>query len=88
MRRETQNKKGYVSVPKPSWFTGRKNSDYVYLHHLVFCEKAGLTEVPRGYHVHHIDGNARDNSPNNLALVNMSGRHKLNRFLGRLSYDD
>lgn len=68
---------GYLLVRKPDWYTGRKGSRYVFMHSVVFCEAIGITEVPAGFIIHHIDGNTRNNSINNLALVNLSGHQRI-----------
>ena len=65
--------KGYNIVLKPEWYTGRVGSRHVFLHHVVMAEALGLTEIPKGFVVHHIDGNKKNNDINNLALVNLSG---------------
>ena len=61
--------KGYLLVAKPEWFTGRPASKYVYQHHVVYCAAHGLSEIPKGYVVHHRNGNKLDNSLENLELM-------------------
>lgn len=60
---------GYMMVQKPDWYTGRKGSKYIFEHHAVMCESLGLTEMPKGWSVHHIDGNKMNNDLSNLALL-------------------
>lgn len=64
---------GYVMVYKPDWYTGRKGDLYIYEHHAVMCEALGLTEMPAGWCVHHIDGNKTNNDLKNLALLTQQG---------------
>ena len=71
-------------IKKPEWYTGRKGSDYVFLHTVVMCEHLGLTELPKGYVVHHIDGNKKNNTIDNLALMTVSGHSKLHLLMKNL----
>lgn len=67
---------GYALVYKPSWFTGtRGNSSKVFVHHVVVCKRDGMTKVPKGMHVHHINGDKLCNKVWNLALLK-SGQHR------------
>lgn len=66
--------KGYLMAVKPVWYTGRKASHHVFLHHIVMCEDAGLTEIPRGHCVHHCDFNPHNNDIDNLVLLTI-GEH-------------
>lgn len=61
--------RGYVLVLKPDWYTGRPGSKHIYEHCVVMAQTMGLTEVPNGLVVHHIDEDRTNNSPDNLALV-------------------
>ena len=69
--------KGYVLVLKPAWFTGRSASKHVFEHHVVMCEALGLTEMPEGFSVHHIDEDPTNNRIDNLALVTNKGHGRL-----------
>lgn len=68
---------GYYMALKPDWFTGRKNSKHVFYHHVVMCEALGITEIPQGYCVHHIDYNKKNNDISNLCLLSISAHGKL-----------
>lgn len=68
---------GYLQVLKPDWYTGRRGSKYVFQHNVVMCEILGLTEIPAGFVVHHIDEDKTNNNPNNLALMTMGAHAKL-----------
>lgn len=74
---EVEDGKGYIMVNKPDWFTARKGSKYVFKHTLVFCEALGLTHLPKGFAVHHIDRDTKNNSIDNLALVTIVGHSKI-----------
>ncbi len=63
--------KGYLMVVKPVWYTGRKGSHHVFQHHVVVCEEEGLTQIPKGFVVHHCDGNPQNNDYDNLLLMLM-----------------
>jgi hypothetical protein len=69
--------KGYLIVPKPDWYTGRRGSKYVFMHSVVMCELLGLTEIPAGFVVHHVDGNRLNNDPSNLALMTNAAHSRL-----------
>jgi hypothetical protein len=71
--------KGYRLVLKPDWFTGRKGSNHVFEHHVVFCQAVGLTEIPKGFAIHHIDEDPMNNHIDNLALVSNSGHRRLHK---------
>ena len=72
--------KGYVIVPKPEWYVGRKNSKYVYLHSVVMCESLGIVEIPKGFCVHHIDGDKTNNDISNLCLLTIEAYSKLHQI--------
>ena len=76
---------GYYMIIKPSWYTGRAKSEYVFYHTVVMCEALGLTELPAGFVIHHIDGNKKNNDISNLALINISGHSKLHMIQRNLS---
>lgn len=69
--------KGYLLILKPSWYTGRPNSNHIFYHHYVLCLELGLTEVPVGWVVHHIDHNPLNNNISNLVLLTKAAHTKL-----------
>lgn len=75
--------KGYLTVVKPKWWTGTNKSKRIFEHHLVACNKYGLTHIPREYTVHHLDENPTNNDPNNLLLIEKSAHMKLHAILRR-----
>tara|TARA_Y100000034_G_C6652299_1_gene285557 strand:- start:357 stop:599 length:243 start_codon:yes stop_codon:yes gene_type:complete len=48
-----------------------------FIHKQVVLEKYGLKEIPKGRVIHHIDGNKRNNDPDNLVLVPKRIHNKL-----------
>lgn len=69
--------KGYLMVLKPDWYTGRKRSKHVFQHHVVVCEHLGLSAIPKGGHVHHVDKNPYNNEFDNLVLMTASDHQRL-----------
>jgi hypothetical protein len=63
-----EDHKGYLTEPDGKG--GR-----VFQHRLVMARALGLEKLPSKLHVHHIDGNTRNNVLDNLALVTAAG-HK------------
>jgi hypothetical protein len=45
--------------------------------HIVIAERALGKALPEGAHVHHVNGNPRDNRPANLVVCQDAGYHKL-----------
>ena len=75
---------GYLMCLKPDWYTGRIKSKYVFVHSVVMCEYLGITEIPKGFCVHHINGDKKDNDISNLALLNISAHSKLHSLENNL----
>jgi hypothetical protein len=72
--------KGYLMRLKPEWYTGRQGSKYVFVHHIVICESLGLTEIPKGFCVHHIDHQPTNNELNNLTLLTVEAHSRLHQL--------
>lgn len=60
--------KGYYTLPRPVWWTG-PNKNRVFEHHVVYALAHGLTEIPAGMHIHHIDHDPGNNAPENLEML-------------------
>ena len=76
--------KGYLMILKPDWYTGRKGCKHIYYHHYVWCINMGITEIPKGYVIHHIDLDKTNNDIENLALMTVSAHSKLHQMLNKL----
>jgi hypothetical protein len=72
---------GYLQHIKPEWYTGRKGSKHVFTHHLVVCEALGLTQITKGWVVHHCDFNPHNNDFSNLVLLSIGDHSRLHRYL-------
>ena len=72
---------GYLMQLKPEWYTGRAKSKYVFVHSVVMCENLHITEIPKGFVVHHIDGNPCNNDIVNLALMTIIAHSKLHQMI-------
>lgn len=61
----------YVRIHAPDWWEGGRagSSGYAYEHQVVYCEHHGLTKVPAGMVVHHINEDKADNGIENLQLM-------------------
>lgn len=73
--------KGYLMRVKPDWYTGRKGSNHVFTHSIVACENLGLTEIPAGWCVHHVDGNPHNNAFDNLVVCTLGDHNRIHRHL-------
>ena len=75
--------KGYRVLPKPAWYTGTPSKSHIEEHRLVYAKANGLTEIPDGLIVHHIDEDKLNNNIDNLQMMSQSDHatlhHKLNR---------
>lgn len=61
------------------YLTQRVGDKRYFVHRKVFAELLGIhpSELPETLHVHHIDGDAKNNDPNNLALVTPGGHRRI-----------
>lgn len=68
----TKDLLGYQYARCPSWWTGKTLGGRVRAHKLVCAKIYGLTEIPEGFVVHHINHNRSDNRWCNLELMRAS----------------
>jgi hypothetical protein len=73
--------KGYILTLKPAWYMGRTKSKHIFKHHEVYCLDRGITEVPVGMHIHHINGDPLDNSKENLIMLSAGDHTRLHKGL-------
>ena len=79
---------GYKTVFKPEWWGSDVKDSRVYEHTYVYCVSNNLTHLPKGYVIHHIDGNIDNNCISNLQMLTISEHIKLHwkeRKVQRLS---
>lgn len=65
-----QGKGSYPSRRIPR--DGKSRSNLKYLHKIVMTDIFGFHNVPEGHHIHHRDGDCRNNHPENLVLLTTS----------------
>lgn len=78
---EVSDNKGYLMILKPDWYTGRRGSKHVFLHHVVVCLALGITAIPKGWCVHHCDENPYNNEFDNLILVTLRDHARIHSVL-------
>lgn len=72
---------GYWIILKPTWFTGYSKSVKVPEHVVLYCQANGLTELPKGYVVHHKDLDKQNNVLSNLVLMTNQEHSSLHKKL-------
>jgi len=75
---------GYLEVFVPEWYTGRKDNNKTYEHIIVYCEHNGLTEIPIGMVVHHLDENKQNNDPRNLIMLSIPDHRRIHAWLNKV----
>lgn len=53
-------------------------------HILSACEKYKLKEIPKGFHVHHIDGNPKNFKKDNLIIIHKEDHKLIHKLLKEL----
>lgn len=59
----------YNTSTAPEWLTKQYAHNSLGAHALVVCQHMGLTEIPEGYVVHHVNNDSKDNRFENLVLM-------------------
>lgn len=75
--------KGYHMTLKPEWYTGRKNSKHIFLHHFVVCLEMRLPCIPKGWCVHHCDLDKLNNEFTNLVLMTVGDHMRLHQYINK-----
>lgn len=68
---------GYILIKVPGHPYAHKQTKYVPEHRLIMEKKLGKFIDPKIYHIHHIDGNKKNNSENNLTVVTPEEHRRL-----------
>lgn len=79
---------GYMRTLKPSWYTGRPGRIHDYAHRIALAQAQGMTELPAGHIVHHIDGDKTNNAVGNLVNLPRADHVALHKWLDRLPEDE
>lgn len=78
--------RGYVRVRAPDWYKGTVDlSGYAREHVIVYCYSRGITEVPKGFVVHHLDMDKQNNDPRNLVMLTIGDHSILHSWINSLS---
>lgn len=64
---------------------GKPMHGFYFVHQKVMCEHLGLDKMPKGYCVHHIDGNTFNNDLSNLVMMTR-GAHKSHHMYVKKHY--
>lgn len=80
----TINSSNYVQVFAPDWYVGRKDGNKTYEHIISYCEHNGLSEIPKGMVVHHMDENKQNNHPDNLILLSIQDHRRIHAWLNKV----
>lgn len=81
---------GYKTVFKPDWWESNTKDSRIYEHIYIYCKHNNLNCLPKGYVIHHIDGDIDNNDISNLQILTISEHIKLHwqqRKEQRLSSD-
>lgn len=81
---EISMSKGYRRTRKPEWYTGNSVDGYVLEHIAVYCAAHGLTELPEGFEIHHLDEDKVNNNIGNLIMLSASDHQKLHVWMNRV----
>ena len=78
---------GVIYVARPDWY--QRQSDMVKLSQVMYCKAHGLAKIPYGHKVIHKNGNTRDFSLSNLAMVHATYTPKVeSETISVFDYED
>lgn len=80
----TVSTQGYVETWAPAWYTGPTDGGRALLHIVVYCESAGLLQLPAGQVVHHIDCDRTNNDVSNLVMLSAADHFKIHQFIRKV----
>lgn len=80
---ELSKSHGYVRIRKPDWYEGPSSDGYVLEHIVNYCECNGLSCLPEGMEIHHMDEDKENNHPSNLIMLTTSDHAKLHAWMKR-----
>jgi ribosomal silencing factor RsfS len=83
-KEENTTSGGYIEVFAPNWYTGAQDTGKVLQHILVYCEHNGLSCLPAGLVVHHLDENKQNNHPDNLVLLSIPDHRRIHAWLNKV----
>lgn len=76
----SQNKGGYINWQGYRILNVRGKKG-IREHDLIWCtQPENLNYIPKGFVIHHIDGNKLNNNPNNLFLISRSDHARLHKM--------
>lgn len=61
----------YIRIKAPEEYPGRTDRGWILEHHLVWWKHTGRL-VPKGHHLHHVDGDPQNNTLSNLQILTAS----------------
>lgn len=81
---DTISRNGYVMSEVPEWYEGKKDGSKTYQHIIVYCEHNGLSKLPDGMVVHHLDENKLNNHPDNLILLSIPDHRRIHAWINKV----
>src|SRR5258708_1998082 len=79
-----ETKSGYIIVFAPIWYQGKLDGNKTYEHIISYCEHNGISQLPEGQVVHHLDENKQNNKPDNLILLSIADHRRLHSWLKKV----
>jgi hypothetical protein len=78
------NKDGYTLVFAPDWYTGVKDGNKTYEHIIAYCEHNGISALPTGMVVHHLDCVKQNNHPDNLVMISIPDHRRIHAWINKV----